>query len=137
MGDDNEIFSEFIPQFGKTKERTCAVSLVKTNQKILDECKSHIVTNPPTKNSKPYELQIANNSNNSQVTQKVDLVYIRRQDAGWSDVCFYMNGLPTRLMLSSSEEELYEAQLFVIEPSEQPDFEDDSIESWLNSIGIY
>jgi hypothetical protein len=40
-------------------------------------------------------------------------------------------------MLSSSEEELYEALLFVIEPSAQQDFEDDRIESWLKSIGIY
>ena len=73
----DELFSEFIPQFGKTIERKFDVSLVKTNQKILDECRSHITTNLRAKNSKKYELLLLNNSNNSPFSEKVDLIYIR------------------------------------------------------------
>ncbi len=131
----DEIFSEFIPQFGKTIERKFDVSLVKSNQKILDECISHIATNLRAKNSKKYELLLLNNSNNSPFSEKVDLIYIRQQDSQWYDICLYMKGFPTRLMLQSSDED-YDAQLYVISESKQPDFEDDRIIQWLDSIDI-
>lgn len=135
MSNDKDRYPEFFPELGKTVERIFNVSLVKTNQRILDECKSHIVTNPPAKNSKPYELLLLNNSTNSPVSEKVDLIYIRQQDAQWHDIFLYLRGFPTLLMLQSSEENS-NAQLKVISKSKQPDFDDGGIPQWLSTIGI-
>jgi hypothetical protein len=93
------------------------------------------VTNPPAKNSKPYELLLLNNSTNSPVSEKVDLIYIRQQDAQWHDIFLYLRGFPTLLILQSSEENS-NAQLKVISKSKQPDFDDGGIPQWLSTIGI-
>ena len=108
-----------------------------TNQEILNECQSYLDSNPLSKTSAPYRLDYTIVRENSPVSNRVDLfgIDLQNPDSQWYDIFFFIHGKPARVMLQTNQGNS-NAILFLVKDSDIPDFDDDRIIQWLDSIDI-
>tara|TARA_B110000008_G_scaffold170670_1_gene170436 strand:+ start:130 stop:537 length:408 start_codon:yes stop_codon:yes gene_type:complete len=108
-----------------------------TNQEILNECQSYLNSNPLSKTSAPYRLDYTIVRENSPVSNRVDLfgIDLQNPDTQWYDIFFFIHGKPARVMLQTNQGNS-NAILFLVKDSDIPDFDDDRIIQWLDSIDI-
>ena len=108
-----------------------------TNQEILNECQSYLDSNPLSKTSAPYRLDYTIVRENSPVSNRVDLfgIDLQNPDTQWYDIFFFIHGKPARVMLQTNQGNS-NAILFLVKDSDIPDFDDDRIIQWLDSIDI-
>ena len=108
-----------------------------TNQEILNECQSYLDSNPLSKTSAPYRLDYTIVRENSPVSNRVDLfgIDLQNPDTQWYDIFFFIHGKPARVMLQTNQGNS-NAILFLVKDSDIPDFDDDRIIQWLESIDI-
>ena len=136
MSNDAEKFAEF---FRPGYEKRIDISFnPSTNREVLNECQSHMNSNPPSKVSVSYQLVFTRVDDNSTVSEEVDLIGIRQQnpDSQWYDIFLYVHGIPTRLMFQAYDNDDSNATLIFILPSNIPSFDDEGIREFIASWGL-
>ena len=106
-----------------------------TNQEILNECQSHLDSNPPSKTSKPYQLDFSIARENQPTSKQVDLFGLDMQSTEWYDIFFFLHGKPARVMLQTNQGNS-NAILYLVKDSDIPDFEDDRITKFIEWLDI-
>ena len=107
-----------------------------TNREVLNECQSHMNSNPPSKVSVSYQLVFTIVDDNLTVSEAVDLIDFRQQtqDDERYDIFLYLRGVPARLFLDANND--LDARLYLITKSNIPGFDDDRIPELISSWGL-